>query len=457
MFAVPGLLALIFVDYLRPQEYIGTLAALPLLHIATAFAVLGFILDLRLGVSRPEPAPQLVLVGMFYVWCLATVALRAHDELVGRAWSLLIPIAIYVLVAHGIQNFRMLQVVCGLLLGICVILATLGVIQGFAPYGCHRVIPRGGQSVYVYDGRPCEDGARSTCEEEGAEPGFDYVCEKVGLFGTQSDHGRVRYRGTLQDPNELSLALGIAIPFAFAFFDRRRTLMRLLLLVFTCALVGLCAYFTQSRGGQFVFFAVLAIYLIRRYGVRRGIMTGIAIALPLLALGALGGRAGGESSTIERTECWWVGLHLAYASPLFGVGSGQFTEHHYLTAHNSYILAAAELGLPGMLLWTSIVWVSLKIPLQAVRARLVPVGSSWSLALAASMVGLLVGILFLSFTYKDVLWIYVGLTGALYQAIRRHDPSFTVTFGARDFGLVALFDVSLLVALTAYTGIKLGW
>src|SRR5262249_58455654 len=130
---------------------------------------------------------------------------------------------------------------------------------------------------------------------------------------------------------------------------------------------------------------------------------------------------------------------------------------HSLTAHNAYILSAAELGLPGMLLWTSIMYLSLKIPLQAIRARLAPVGSSWALALVASMIGLLVGILFLSYTYKDVLWIFVGLTGALYQAIRRHDPSFTVTFGARDLGLVALFDVALLITLTGHTGLKLGW
>jgi len=390
MFAVPGLLALIFVDYMRPQEYFSALAALPLLHLATAFAVFGFILDLRLGVSRPDPAPHLLFVAMFYVWCLATDAVRAPDALVARGSTLLIPIAIYVLVAHGIQNFRMLQIVCGLLLAICVALSTLGVIQGFSPYGCHKVVPSEGVSVFVSDGRPCDDGIRNVCEDEGAEPGYDYVCEKVGLFGTQSDHGRVRYRGTLQDPNELSLALCIAIPFAFAFFDRRHTLMRLILLVLTCGLVGLCAYFTQSFGGQVVFCAVLGLFLMKRLGLRRGLIVGAAIVLPLLALGALGDRAGGESSTMERTECWWVGLHLAYASPLFGVGSGQFTEHHYLTAHNSYILSAAELGLPGMLLWTSIMYLSLKIPLQAIRARLAPVGSSWALALVASMIGLLV-------------------------------------------------------------------
>jgi hypothetical protein len=454
MFALPGLLALIFVDYVRPQEYLPFLHAVPLLHIATGLAVLGFVLDLRLGLSRKDPAPHLVLTVLLLAWCLVTVMVRAPDQLRMRAQSLLVPIAIYAAVAHGVQSFRMLQVLCGFLLVICLGLAAIGVEQGLAPYGCHRIAARAGQLVYLYDGRPCEEGNRGVCEDEAAEPGADYVCEKVGLLGTQSDHGRVRYRGTLQDPNELSLALGIAVPFAFAFLDRRRTLPRLLLVAATVTGVGLCAYFTQSRGGQLVFLTVLAIYFVRRLGVKRGLAIGVLLALPLLLFG---GREGGEVSTLERLECWWVGLHLILASPGFGVGFAQFNEHHYLTAHNSFILSAAELGLPGMLLWTSIVYVAMKIPIQALRAHLPPVSRSWAIALLASTVGLAVGSFFLSYSYKDVLWIYVGLTGVLYHAIRRHEPGFKVGFGVRDLGVVAAVDVALLFALVGYTGSKLGW
>ncbi len=454
MFALPGLLALILVDYLRPQEYLPILFTVPLLHIAAGLAVLGFVLDLRLGLSRPLAAPHLVLAVLFFAWCLITLIVRAPDQLLVRAQALLIPIAIYVLVAHGIQSFRMLEAVCALLLAICVALAALGVEQGQAPFGCHRLALSGGQLVYLYDGRPCTEADPNVCENEGAEPGAEYTCEKVGLLGTQSDHGRVRYRGTLQDPNELALALGIAVPFAFAFFDRRRSLARLLLVMLTCGTVGLCVYFTRSRGGQLVFLAVLAVYFVNRVGVRRGLIIGVLLAMPLLIVG---GRAGGEASTMERLECWWVGLHLVVASPGFGVGYGQFTEHHYLTAHNSFILAPAELGLVGMLLWSSIVYVAMKIPIQALRAQLAPVGRSWALALLASMTGVVVGSLFLSYAYKDVLWIYVGLTGVLYEAIRRHDPGFRVAFGVRDLGIVALIDLTLLFAFTGYTASKLGW
>jgi O-antigen ligase len=218
--------------------------------------------------------------------------------------------------------------------------------------------------------------------------------------------------------------------------------------------VGLCALFTQSRGGQLVFLTVFGVYFVRRFGVRKGLFVAVALALPILIFG---GRSGAEDSTMERTEAWWTGLHLFTASPVFGVGNGQFTEHYYLTAHSSFILTAAEMGLPGMLLWTAIVYLALKIPIQALQARAAPVGESWALALLASITGLAVGSLFLSFAYKDALWIYVGLTGALFQAMRRHDPTFTVRFGLRDLAILGAVDLGLLVALVGYTGLKLGW
>jgi len=452
MFALPGLLALVFVDYLRPQEYLSALGGVPLLHLLTGLAVLGFVVDLRLGLSRLRAAPHLLLTLLFLGWCMVTVVVREPGQLISRTSALLIPIAVYLLVAHAIQSFRALQVTAGLLLAICIALSALGIHQGLADTECHRLVGSGSQVGWVKDGRPCEQWI--DCANEEAEPGAEYQCEKAGLLGTSSVSGRVRFRGTLEDPNELALVLALCLPFAFAFLDRHRSIARVVVLVVTAVMVGLCTLFTKSRGGQLVFLAVLGAYFVRKVGLARGLSIGLALALPILLLG---GRTGGESSTMERTECWWIGLHLMVGSPLFGVGSGQFMEYHHLTAHNSYILAAAELGLPGLFLWSSILYVAIKIPIQALRARLAPAAQSWAVALLASMAGLLVGIMFLSFIYKVVFWIWVGLTGVLEQAIRRHAPGFTVRFGARDVALVVLIDGALLAALIGYTGLELGW
>jgi O-antigen ligase len=334
-------------------------------------------------------------------------------------------------------------------------LSILGVYQGMAPWGCHQLQYAHGEKIYMYDGRDCDPENREVCSAENAEPGADYACERVGLFGTNSDHGRVRYRGTLADPNELSLVIGIAVPFAFAFVDRKRTLARQTLLFVTLGLVGACAVFTQSRGGQLVFLAVLGVYFLNRFGMK-GLVLGVALALPIMLLG---GREGAESSTIERTECWYEGMLMFWHQPLFGVGYAQFTEHHFLTAHNSYVLAPAELGFPGMWLWSAVLYLSIKIPVMVLRTpglTAPPVARSWSLAFIASMVGLCVGILFLSYCYKEFLWIYVGLSAALYQAVRRHAPGFVVKLTAKDALAILAVDVMLILFISGYTRWKVG-
>jgi hypothetical protein len=454
MFAGVGILALILVDYLRPQEYLPILQGVPVLHVTTALALLGLVIDLRLGVTRPIPAPQLLPTVLFVLWCLVTLVVRAPDQLGTGALALSTPIALYVLFSQGIQTFRGLQILAGLLLAIGVALAAIGVDQGLSDWGCHRIEMEEGHEVFVYDGRPCSEEDRRVCEGNGSEPGADYMCERVGLFGTQTIRGRVRFRGTMEDPNELSLVIGIVLPFALAFLDRRRSALRAVLFALAFGLIGLCVYFTQSRGGQLVFLTVLGVYFVKRYGPRVGLVAGTVLALPILLFG---GRSGAEASTMERTECWWTGLHLLVASPGFGVGFGQFSEHHPLTAHSSFILAAAELGLPGLLIWSTVVYISIKIPVVALRAQVAPVAKTWALALLASMAGLVVGSMFLSFTYKTVYWIFIGLAGVLYQAIRRHDPGFRVRFDLRDLGILAFVDLTLLVALVGYTGSKLGW
>ena len=63
-----------------------------------------------------------------------------------------------------------------------------------------------------------------------------------------------------------------------------------------------------------------------------------------------------------------------------------------------------------------------------------------AMALAAAFAGLSVGVFFLSFTYHYVLWIYIGLSGALYSNVRKLDASFRVIFGWRDLLLVASAD-----------------
>ena len=137
-----------------------------------------------------------------------------------------------------------------------------------------------------------------------------------------------------------------------------------------------------------------------------------------------------------------------------------------MTAHNSYLLALAELGLPGMMMFGAILYLSAKIPVAALtemrraQAAEVLAGAqltrAWAVALLAACIGLGVGIFFLSFTYHYVLWIYLGLSGALYSAIRRHVPSFRVRLTGVDLALIAAASAAIIVSVFFYTRWKLG-
>lgn len=463
VFALPGIFLLVLVDTLKPQEYVPLLHGFPLIYVMTALTLVGLVVDLRLGFARLKAAPQFWLAAVFVVWCVATAVPRGSGAVARVVLPLLIIFSLFVFVAQGIHSFRGLKWILGLILAIGLFLAAVGVHQAFAPWGCHRITYEYGTPTLTYDGRSCdgEGLARySTCDTKDAEPGFDYQCERVGLFGTQSVMGRVRFRGTLQDPNELALAVAVVLPLAFAFFELRRSLGRLALLLVTLALTGVCVVKTQSRGGQIVMLLVLFVYFVRRYGMKLGAAAGGLAAVPVMLLGGRDtAEAGG--STMERLECWSQGLKMFRNSPLVGVGCGQFTEHHYLTAHNSYILTAAELGLPGMLLWTALLWLSIKIPVRVLREA-DQLGApqnarTWALALLAALVAMAGGMAFLSYAYKELLWIYLGLSAALFQSVRRHAPAFDVSLDLRDIGGILAADVGLVVGLTIFTRLKLGY
>jgi hypothetical protein len=466
MLAIPGIIALVVFIYARPQEFFEQLRAAPLLYIFSALVVFGIAVDLRVGNSRLRATPQLPWVLAFFVWASLGVLARAPSSALSHIISLSICVALFLFVAHGVQSFRALHVVAGSVLCMVLFVCGVGAQQGFAETGCVIVdesIP-GDSASGKPDGRPCVT-ARS-CYTSEAEPGAEYQCERIGLFGTTSiGHGRVRYRGVLQDPNELALAGGVGLPLAFAFGSiEKRSVRGKLVSALAFGLVLLCAVLTASRGGQLVFLSVMAAYFVYRAGVA-GLLVGVVLALPLLLLGGRGGDDA-SSSTIERLDCWAEAISMWRLHPITGVGLGQFTEYHYMTAHNSYLLALAELGFPGLVLFGAMCYLSAKIPLVALarvrgttNAELLAGASlirAWSVALLAAFVGLAVGIFFLSFTYHYVLWIYLGLSGALYSAIRRHDPGFRVRLSGVDLALLTLTCFAIVIAVGLYTRWKLG-
>ena len=467
MFAIPGLVLLVFMIYVRPHELFESLKDLPLLYIAFGLAVFGFILDVRLRRTELAKTPHLPWAIGLFAWAMLTAVVHTPRQMPHHALDLGVPVVLFLIIAHGLSGFRGLHVLGTALLCMVLFVAAIGVHQGFQPTGCVEVDESVlDTSAGKHDGRPCE--TVFDCYQGDAEPGAQYHCEKIGLLGTSSiAKGRVRYRGVLQDPNELALATGIGIPLVFAWGRRKSTFPRWLLTALTIALVAICAILTGSRGGQLVVLAVFAAYFIKRFGWK-GIAMGVALAAPILLLG---GRSGveAESSTNERIECWYAAMSMFRSSPILGVGFRQFDEYHYLTAHNSYLLTLAETGFIGLFLFSVLMYLSIKVPYQVLVAH-PPAGApgateeaapagiarTWAMALLASFCGLAVGTFFLSFSYHYVLWIYFGLAGALYAATRAHNRSFEVKLGLREVAAIGAVDAVFVVSMFVFTRLALG-
>ncbi len=433
VFAIPGITALIVFILARPQEFIPLLQRVPFLHLFTALAVVGWVIDIRLRRLTPMAVPTLPWVVAFLLWAFIGTAVVAPDHLIERGIELGILFALYGTIAHGIQKFRTFQIVAGTLASTCMFITLVCFHQGLADKQCVGGEEAEGAIYGEPDGRSCE--TNEGCGGPEAEPGKEYRCEHVGMFGTYSIEERVRYRGELQDPNEVALTISAgALSMLIAFGLRRRNALNIALCAAGAVIVVLTVMQTQSRGGLVSMMMVPGVYLLRRYKLR-GLIAAGALVLPLLLFGGRSGEAA-DVSTQMRYEAWATGLDMFKQSPIFGVGARLFNEHHFLTAHNSFVLTLAELGLVGMMLFVTIIYLTFKTLIIGLTTLANRTGAAavqvWGMALLGSLAGILFQINTLSFAYHSVLWIFLGLVGAWYSSIKHHAPELKVSFGWKD-------------------------
>jgi hypothetical protein len=440
VFAIPGICALIFFILARPQEYFESLQRVPLLYVFCLAAVGGFVIDLRLRKLQPVTGPTFKLACAFLVWAAVCDVVNLHEssEIISHWIELAILFVLFAGTAHSVQGFRSFQVVAAVVMTTCLGLAFVCAHQGLQEHACVAIDdahPGEGQP----DDRPCETA--QVCYGHGAEPGAEYVCERVGLFRTFTVEDRVRYRGDLQDPNEMSLTvvcLGACLLIGFA--ARKRSAPWTLLAIAGVSLVGFAVIESQSRGGLVVLMIVAAAYFVRRFGPA-GLIAGAALAAPLMMFGGRSGESADES-TMGRYEAWDAGLRMFKTHPLFGVGHRQFGDYFFLTAHNSYVLTLAELGMVGQLLFVSMMYLNFKMLWTGIRDLAHAPGAqaarTWGFALFAALCAIAFQIFTLSFAYHPMLWIFFGFCGAWASAVRRHRPDFDVKITLRDLVYVVI-------------------
>ncbi|WP_438010443.1 O-antigen ligase family protein [Sorangium sp. So ce321] len=519
---------------IKPQEFIPELSGIPLVHAAFGLTLLCVALDVVWRRLKPALAPQVVYALAFLAWAALTTALKRPTALEERGLQLATVAGIFLAVSVAAASPRGLRALAITLVGCAVLTTAVAIVQAFQPHGCMLAAPEDweGKGELEPDGRPCETNL--DCRKDPPVPDGNYRCERPGPLGTSTIDGRVRYRGSLADPNELSLMAGMSIPLAIALAERRagprrdgrpprspgrsdagrpptlpggsdagrsprpprrsgagrprppdggagppvaaplapgvaaaraRPALPLLLtdrlLSRICAAlralpvaavivaIGAMVVMSRSRSGLIVYLAVLGLSFIRRSGAL-GVIAACFVGPPMLLLGGRSGDEATESSE-ERAALLREAFEMIRRTRGIGVGAGQFGDESSfgLTAHNAYMLAAAETGLLGMCLFALVLYASLKVPL-AIWLGDVEVGPTarrFAPAIFVSLCGALIGIFFLSWAYKDVLYMVLGASAALYGAARAEDGRVSVRVSAREAALVCGGMFAVLVLL----------
>jgi putative inorganic carbon (HCO3(-)) transporter len=288
-----------------------------------------------------------------------------------------------------------------------------------------------------------------------------------GEAAVMSD-GEMRALGTgiFGDPNDLALAMAMALPFALDMvFTKGRVWPRLWSLA-TVPILTWTIFVTDSRGGMLALGASIYMFFGRRLG-RVGTIVGAVAVLALFTFGPsrMSQMSADEESAQGRVQAWEAGLEMLKSSPLWGVGKEQFIEHHYLTAHNSFVLCMGELGLIGTGLWVGLFYFSIRDGRRVAKAKANPAATggpvpdpllpipvkpekkAWNIRtypalMQMCLITFMVGGFFLSRTYTPPLYVYLGLAvaAARIEADRSGEPM--PTSQGRDWRNIALITVA---------------
>jgi putative inorganic carbon (HCO3(-)) transporter len=235
---------------------------------------------------------------------------------------------------------------------------------------------------------------------------------------------RMKNIGFLSDPNDLAQSLATALALLGIAWKKKGYFVNALVVIPTALLLLYAIFITHSRGGL-VAVGVLAMLAFReRLGkVKAAILTGLLIAAAL-AVNVSGGRAMRDESSDARIEAWGSGMEMLRERPVFGVGFNAFIEYHRgLTAHNTYVLCFAEMGLVGYFVWMSLIVVSM---IELTRIKSLPGEGpafdeirKYAGVLRLAFSTFLVAAFFLSRTYILTLYLLVAMSMALADIARR--------------------------------------
>jgi hypothetical protein len=243
----------------------------------------------------------------------------------------------YFLVCLHCNSKKKLQVVVLMLLFVCLFVIAHGYID------LHYGAPKSGLLL------------------PGATEGSNQILEdnqNPYLLAQRNNAGEYFYRlrglGLINDPNDFGQLIVCLIPLLFIFWRPKKTLSNIVFVVLPVCALLFGTYLTHSRGALLALMAIIIVAARRRTGTLPALLIAGGIFVATMSLNFTGGRDISASAGSDRTALWSAGMVMLKSHPLFGVGLGKFIDNCDgcgLTAHNSLVICAAELGLFGLFFW----------------------------------------------------------------------------------------------------------
>jgi hypothetical protein len=162
---------------------------------------------------------------------------------------------------------------------------------------------------------------------------------------------RLRGLGEINDPNDFAQLLVCVIPLVFIFWRPGRGFRNTLFVIVPACILLVGTFLTHSRGSMIAIVAMAIVAGRRRIGTVPSVLLAVGLYVGATALNFTGGRDVSVNAGSDRTALWGTGLELLKSHPIFGVGFGNFADYAGLTAHNSFVVCAAELGMFGLFFW----------------------------------------------------------------------------------------------------------
>jgi len=162
---------------------------------------------------------------------------------------------------------------------------------------------------------------------------------------------RLRGLAFINDPNDFSQFLVSLIPCLFFFWVPKKFPRNFLFVLVPAGLLLYGMFLSHSRGGIIAFLAVVTVAGRRKIGTIPSVILAGIMFVVATVIGWSGGRDISAGSGADRMEAWATGLQLIKSHPLFGVGFQRFAEYYIITAHNTVVVCATELGVFGLFFW----------------------------------------------------------------------------------------------------------